>query len=657
MRIRLAAALVLCTTALSYAQPPIAQYRKELAGAQADSQKFNIYKDAFDEYKNGDNDSLRYLVEEGLAAFDKSGYKKGKAGLLVMQSGIYTELGLMTAAERSAEEALALYTELKDETGIARTQMSVGLVAGQKGNYDKAVGYFLKGLRHFEHIKDTPGIVGAYVKLGVANDYTGNYEKALSYYDKALPLALAINQTGNIIFLYNNKGTTYGRLRQYEKALEYFDSALNVTDEPKYARALVSPLMNKGNAYNQMYQPKKALEYYYKALKIAEDLQIREEYAQVLYNIGVVEIEEKDPNDISKFNEALSIARELGDRRLEIDILEGLGKWAENVGKYKEQVQYMRQEQALKDSLLSAEKAAEIASLEAEYELEKTNNELQEIKEAEQSQRVSKNLIIVVAALLMAMLIAVIVLLQRARKLNKELEERQKQLEEANRVKDRLFSIIGHDLKAPIGSIPVLLEIYRSVDTDEGERQFIMDSLEEHAKASIETLDKLLNWGKLQIKGNGILQTVCDAGEIAENKIRLFKVTAANKNISLANHVPADLLVTADENQLKFVLRNLLSNAIKFTSSGGLIEMDAVKDYEPGMVMFSVKDNGMGIPKEKIPHIFEPYNTSTSGTANESGTSIGLMLCREFVQQNGGRIWVESELGKGTTFYFTVKTA
>ena len=425
----------------------------------------------------------------------------------------------------------------------------------------------------------------------------------MSYYDKALPLALAINQTGNIIFLYNNKGTTYGRMRQFDKALEYFDKALNVTDDPKYSRPMVSPLMNKGNAYNQLYKPQKALEYYYKALKLAEDMQSPEEYAQVLYNIGVVEVEQVNPNDISKFEEALSMARELGDRRLEIDILEGLGKWAENLGKYKEQVNYMRQEQALKDSLFSTEKAAEIANLEAEYELEKTNNELQEIKDAEQSQRVTKNLIIIVAALLMAMLVAVIVLLQRARKLNKELEERQKQLEEANRVKDRLFSIIGHDLKAPIGSIPVLLEIYRSADTAETERQFIMDSLEEHAKASIETLDKLLNWGKLQIKGNGIHQTVCDAGEIAENKVRLLKVTAANKSISLVNHVPADLKVKADENQLKFVLRNLLSNSIKFTGSGGLIEIDAVKDYQPGMVMISVKDNGIGIPKEKIPHI------------------------------------------------------
>ncbi|HEY9176949.1 MAG TPA: ATP-binding protein [Flavipsychrobacter sp.] len=641
---------------LSFAQKPIASYQKEVSRTRSDSQKVKIYIDAFDAYNNSDNDSLKVLLMQGLDAFAKTGYTKGRATLLSMMAGIYTEEAQLKAAEHAASESLEIFTKLNNGNGVARCKLTLGHIEGIKGNYDVAINYFLEAFKYFEQVKDTPALINAYVKLGVANDLSGNFEKALSYYHSGLALASNRKMDGDVIFLYNNIGTAHARMEHLDTAKKYFEKALEYSSSKGLERPRVSPLMNIGIIHREKNETSKAIEYYKQAMELAERLNMREEYAQAMYNLGVVEVE-LNPENTTSFFRSLELAKEVGNKRLQLDILHGMSDWAISNNKYKELVKFMGEAQALKDSLFNMEKAKAIANLQAEYELERTNAQLEELKETEQQNKQIRNLYLSAAIVLCAVLVILFFYLFRSRRLNKELSRRQQELQDANMVKDRLFSIIGHDLKGPIGSIPVLLDIYRSKDTGEEEKQFILDSLEENAKASIDTLDKLLNWGKLQIKGDGVYQTVCDATDIVKAKIRLFKTTADNKQITLVNNVPAETKILTDENQFKFILRNLVSNAIKFTNPGGRVEVAATKHTEGDMIIFSVKDNGVGIPKERQAKIFEPTNTSTTGTANESGTSIGLMLCKEFTRQNGGKIWVESEQGQGATFYFTVKAA
>jgi signal transduction histidine kinase len=140
-----------------------------------------------------------------------------------------------------------------------------------------------------------------------------------------------------------------------------------------------------------------------------------------------------------------------------------------------------------------------------------------------------------------------------------------------------------------------------------------------------------------------------------QNKLKLLAVAAENKNIHITSSIPNTTYIYADENQFKFILRNLISNAIKFSHTGGVVEIGISNKSDNGLITFYVKDNGVGIDKEMLPHIFEPSHLSTLGTANEKGTGIGLMLCKDFVIQNGGQIRVESTKEQGTTFFFSVR--
>lgn len=236
------------------------------------------------------------------------------------------------------------------------------------------------------------------------------------------------------------------------------------------------------------------------------------------------------------------------------------------------------------------------------------------------------------------------------------LHKQVRELQKLNEAKDRLFTVIGHDLNSAIKSVQPTIELYRHENTSEEERGFLLDSIEENAVSAVETLQALLEWGKSQIKGVTLNPTYFNASDVIESKLSLFKVSIRNKGITIVNNLPPEITIYADLNHFRFVFRNLLINAIKFTRASGTIEINAIKYHQPEYVIFSVKDNGTGIEKERLKQIFEPFNTSVEGTKNEKGNGIGLLLCKEFVSVNGGQIWVESEPSVGATFYVALKT-
>ncbi|MDX2001800.1 MAG: HAMP domain-containing sensor histidine kinase [Chitinophagales bacterium] len=260
---------------------------------------------------------------------------------------------------------------------------------------------------------------------------------------------------------------------------------------------------------------------------------------------------------------------------------------------------------------------------------------------------------ILLFALLPLMLITILIIGgQRYVLLHKQVKELQK----LNEAKDRLFTVIGHDLNSTIKSVQPTIELYRHENTSEEERRFLLDSIEENAVSAVEMLQGLLEWGKSQIKGITLSPTYFNASDVIKSKLNLFKVSIRNKGITIVNKLPPETTIYADSNHFRFVLRNLLINAIKFTRINGTVEINAIKYHQPEYVIFSVKDNGTGIEKERLKQIFEPFNTSIDGTRNEKGNGIGLLLCREFIKVNGGQIWAESEAGEGTTFFVALKT-
>jgi signal transduction histidine kinase len=241
------------------------------------------------------------------------------------------------------------------------------------------------------------------------------------------------------------------------------------------------------------------------------------------------------------------------------------------------------------------------------------------------------------------------------KKVELKLKESEQMLQIANATKDKFFSIIAHDLRSPfsgiIGLSELLIENVKEFDIAKSEKH--LGFINSSAKNTLILLDNLLNWAKSQT-GNIIVKPEnIILSKVIQEIIEASNFTAKSKNISLNYSSLDEIEVYADENMLLVILRNLISNAIKFTKPGGEVNVSAIS--KQNQVKISISDNGVGMNEEKLKDLLNISSNATSpGTANEKGSGLGLVLCKEFVEKLGGNIWVESEEGKGSIFYFTL---
>jgi len=236
-----------------------------------------------------------------------------------------------------------------------------------------------------------------------------------------------------------------------------------------------------------------------------------------------------------------------------------------------------------------------------------------------------------------------------------EIKIKNEELQKINAVKDKLFSIIAHDLRSPfttiLGYIDMLQRDLHKYPIKEIEE--MLGAIQSSAQNSYKLLENLLNWAKTQTgQLNPSLQNVY-LNRVVENVILFVQAQANKKNIGVNYHQMGNPVIFTDENVVNTVLRNLVSNAIKFTNHDGIINITALE--KEGFTEISVSDNGIGISDNIKNNLFvDVVHQSQRGTDFEKGTGIGLTICKEFIENLGGKIWVESELGKGTTFYFTI---
>lgn len=235
------------------------------------------------------------------------------------------------------------------------------------------------------------------------------------------------------------------------------------------------------------------------------------------------------------------------------------------------------------------------------------------------------------------------------------LQEQERQLRELNSTKDKLFSIIAHDLRSPFSAILGFSEmlIDKTSDINEAESQQYLGIINSTAKNTLVLLDNLLAWAKTQTGQNTYNPEKINLLVVINEILEVSKSTAKIKNISVNYSQTDDIEVYADVNMLKTILRNLLSNAIKYSHSNGEIAISASQNEKN--IKISITDNGVGMTEETRNKLFEVGTSfSTMGTANEKGSGLGLILCKEFVEKHGGKIWVNSEPGKGSAFIFTL---
>lgn len=470
--------------------------------------------------------------------------------------------------------------------------------------------------------------------------------------------------------LWNNLGIVYRKMNDFPASLKNYHKALKISKENNFTENEASSLKDIADIYNENIQTSDSAEYYFDlALVVYERNNNWNDYSKVLISLADLKLNSNKINDATVF---LERAMDIATNHSFADIKKEAHKIYKEIyqiqGNYLKSIESFRIYEHLNDSLqtISTRKYVEELKLRYETEREYKDNLLNQKSEYDRlSLKKQRSFIYYLFGFILFLSILSIIILRQSRiksKLLDKLSDSQlqlininKELESSNKTKDRFFSLMAHDLKSPFNSILGFSDILKSDKNIQDNKKAIEYASHIHssAKKTLHLLENVLQWFGSTMGKVSFNPETFDIKQLVDKNIELYSDMAWNKSIILVSGITKINMVYGDLQMTDAILRNLISNALKFTNNKGSVNI--MSDNSKDFVKISVNDNGIGIKKENFESIFEIDNIiKTNGTENETGTGLGLALVKEFVKKNGGKIWLESEPGKGSKFHFTL---
>lgn len=587
---------------------------------------------------------------------------------------IIDTLGLFNLYLGNYKEALSyfnqaklLFHELQDSLWIGKIHNNIAVVNWGLGNSIEALSNYQTALNIRQAINDEPGVCKVMNNIGLVYQDLRLYEDALVWHQKALTIALEINDTNAIAYSYSNIGKYYEHHNKLDKALKTYMQGFKALPESKVPNRSDSFFSSSlGSVYEKMNRPDSALFHYHRAVDYGIRLSNSNRIAIAEHHLGRIHLKLNQLDSAKHYiNSSMQLSRLKNYPPLIRDNLFALSEIEEHEGRIPAAMNYYRQASELKDSLFSSENIEKLNDLqlkffteqqERENQLLRNNNEIQRI--TIRQQKMVSHILIIGGVLVLLVLVVVARSRISLKRLSTRLEKSEAELRKANADKDKFFTIIAHDLKSPfsgfLGTTDLLVADFDQLPTNSIKQLLV--ALKDSSSNLYALLESLLQWAQVQTGTMTYQFGERDVHDIAASVTRLLTPNVKQKQITLIQNIQPNTMVYADEKSVATILRNLISNAIKYTKPGGQIVVEAVE--KKPWIEISVSDNGIGMKDETCEKLFDmTEKTSQQGTENETGTGIGLILCKEFVEKNKGQIRVESEAGKGSKFTFSLPTA
>ncbi|MDO9552853.1 ATP-binding protein [Rhodonellum sp.] len=574
-------------------------------------------------WKNHYSDSAQVYYEEVIDMAKKLGDKNIEAQNLNRLGIFYRNLDLQEEALKYYDEALKTSRSIqnKKEEGFALN--NIAQIYHYQNLHEESIDFYTEAQTIFQEINFMEGLGYTYTGLSAAYSEIKNYLLAIELINKAIQIRMDLDHERQVTISKLNRGDIYYQLGNLEAAeadiRTFLDYAL-VHDQ----RGAVSTYGKLGEVYFKGNQDEKAIEMAQKAIELNVSHPNSTGMVTVYGLLYQIFLKKNQPEKAMQYLELLSEAKNAIDEEKTKNYLSAL-----MIQKQKDEIEALNRENLLKDK--------------------NDNFKLW----------ISYILTILVVVLFAAFFVYYRSFQKEKDNLNKLLEQKiriQKQAEELdklNLVKDKIFSILAHDLRGPLHSLQGMIELMNQNDLTQDEFKSFLPLLSQNLGNNTILLENLLTWSKSQMKGMEANFKTFNLFLVIENNFSFFQKSNYFKGQKLFNKVPDPLMVKADKAMLEVVLRNLISNALKFTSKDDEIKISCLLRSD-GTYTISVEDSGVGIKEENLNKLFGKEFISTSGTHQESGTGIGLLLSKELIEKNRGIIWAESKLGLGSTFKFTI---
>ncbi|MFD2550204.1 ATP-binding protein [Bizionia sediminis] len=629
-------------------------------------------------YKNADYQKVLDYISATEALSHQLNYKKATAEIAYYKGLVFEKQNKPQQAMAAFRKSKLLFLNLNDVLNSARVSNAIGLLELANNNINNALPLILEAIPELEKVNAYDPLRVSYKNL--ANYYTrvNDRENAIKFNLKRLEIERFLNDKMGVFESQKQLAKLYSEEKETRKAIDYYERILEALPSANDSlRGDILPLLS--SEYLQFKDYTKATNYLLEALKLNRNNNNQEGLLHTLTNLGWLNLDQNrtvrakaqliEANRIATFTENQQALLKNYKLLIRLDSLtenfEAAFGWQKAYYELQHKIEANQKQAPVQSKPSTTITPALVETVTPVVETEIMAHQAFEFSENE---RKLNNLKLVFYALLavfaVVLVFFILIYLQRNSRIkytreleNKNLKielqnaailEQTKHLEAVNKIKDRLFSIVSHDLKDSLTSIKGFIDLLNDGSLTESEFKSLLPELSENADNATLLLFNLLNWSKSQMQSLEAKPSLFDIQLVIDEKLQLLEHKFKKKELTVRNQSSRDF-VYADRSMVEIVIQNILTNAIKFSKPGDTITI--ANHANNARSTISISDTGIGISPENLDELFKNSHYTTIGTHNEKGTGLGLNICKELVDLNKGKIWVESTLHKGSTFF------
>jgi signal transduction histidine kinase len=591
---------------------------------------------------------------------------------------LYKSKGRIYNLKLVTERSLFYYSKAYDEfiklensNEIGDCALKMGNLYYEVSNFSEAYFFFMQSLNAYEQEDNNLGIANMENNLGNVSHDMGRLSDAEKHYQNAYDIYRENDLATEACGALGNIGLILYDKQLYDSALVFFNEVINQLNPDSLSSPIQHQILsgiynNTALTYNDLGDQRKALDYFKKALDLALKIDDQLTAGSVYVNLGALFGEMRDPDSALYYlHRALRIAKNRGSRSLELDAYDELAQLHAGSGNYASAYNWQLRYDTLYKQVFNEEQSEQISRLRAMYEQEISENEILQLQSESQIQKTLNKVFIIFLVVIVILVIIIAINLRAKKRTNQMLAERNLQISNAiqqlsesehelqklNKSKDRIFSVVAHDLRNPVAAVTGFSELLYDnfddfpVDT---QKEYLLQILQGTQRIQ-NLLENLLIWARSQMKAVKYEPENLKVNDLLEECVREMKVNLDHKKVECLLKISNSCIVFADKTMIHTVFRNLIINAIKFSFPGSKIRISSKTTADECTII--VSDEGIGIQPEIQAKLFTGNEVvSTPGTTGESGSGLGLVICKEFLEKNRGTISVESEPGNGSSF-------
>lgn len=666
----------------------------------SDSLKLDLLIKSANEYNNINNDlSIEFAkIAESLAKKLNIPQKQVSAQIIIGKA--YYNKGDYSNAIEQTEKAQELATSINDSIHFIDIYQNYSLIYSKLGDFKKALDYSQLAFSLVGRFNQQSKLADLVRETGNIYFSFGESTIALDFYQKSLNICKEAKDEEGMSKALNNIGRIYSENKQFSKALEFLNKSLEIKYKHDNKLGIANTLLNIGTIYLRQEKYTLAVDHFKQAISFYSKVSFNEGISNAYQYLGNTYLKSNDFQESEEsFNTALEIAEKNKFKPLLVTITLGQSELYAKMTNYKTAYEKFLEYKILRDSVFSSERRTLLMELDAKYRLQSKEKQIQflskdqELKDAQRKKLIFWIAFLIAAALFLVSLtyfiysrmrfknklnIKLVEEISQRKIIEAELQRHQEHLEalvddrtkdlkiakdkaeESDMLKTAFLANMSHEIRTPMNAIVGFSNLLLDPESTQPEKEEYIHLINSNSDNLMNLINDIIDISIIEAGQIKITKsTVCIFDTLEELRLifdqELFKVGKSQIDLKVEYNLSDPLVsLTTDKNRFKQIFSNLISNAIKFTNNGSVIF--GVKGLNSNSFTFYVKDTGVGIPecnRESIFDRFSKFNTDDDSKLF-SGTGLGLALCREIIELLGGNIWLESKVGEGSVFYFTL---